>query len=623
MQRNRCDCEPESQRVDGTMRSAAVAKTQIPNSAQANRSSWRWSERHSRSVPKLDAESEIRPSLRRASLPTTSNHRVRHAKSERDERDRISLSERSSVRSDAAIMVKRLLVAGSNSGYQLGVAHDQDVRTFQEALCQIDGQHETVCFPPVGFTVTEISSGANHTLSLLQALQDEHGAPIEHAPRQVWATGTGTQGQLGPAHASAGSKPMEVFTRLDLATCLNGLVGLPQAAALLEPSHVLCGWNCSFVVLTPRAQTGTDPLGQDLLISLGSHGDNAFGELGAVASVTADGDASCVHAVSFAGVLAEAGLDASVPLRIVHVAAGLRHTVAVLNVKEDAHGPTRTIVAGWGSARHGQVGRVPNPSTLRRGAPKRPGPAAAVVPEPQLIFDWKTERQCKVQAGRDHTVVLVKGKDGEKGGGLHSIGSNKQGQLPDASALPAHATSSEGIADVACNWTSTHLLLKQKDDPLARPFILSCGSNSRGQLGNGSKTSTPAGSSLTPVDLTTLSSPALPASSNDAPVYNSSLTDTLMLKKLVSGSEHSLLLVVREMTMSDCSHRLSGSQVWGWGWNEHGNLAQGEHDEADRDRPVLLFDGTRSGAAQPKCTPLDVWAGCGTTFILVEQHVTT
>lgn len=511
--------------------------------------------------------------------------------------------------------MRRLLVAGSNSGYQLGVGHDDDARTFQEALCRIDGQDKATSFPPAGYTVVEISSGANHTLALLQPLKDGRDTTGATTQTEIWAAGTGTQSQLGTADVSPRSKPIDVFTRLDLQACLENMPGSPLSSlseACLEPRQIVCGWNCSYIVLTPRSSASITASDQDVLISLGLHRDNTFGELGSTPNASADSAAPCVHMISFAGVLAEAGLDPSTPFQIADVAAGLRHAVVALRVEVGSDGQARVIVAGWGSARQGQVGRIPEAASRPPGPSKRPGPAAAIVLEPQVIFDWKTRAKCKVRAGRDHTVVLIQGQKGDKEDSLHCIGSNKHGQLLDASVLPAHKSAEEEIADVTCNWTSTLLLTRQQD-------ILGCGNNSRGQLGIGLvETDGPVSS----VDLTTvLQQHQVSASTDEANLCSSLLTSKVTLQKLVSGSEHSLLLVCHETNASsEDSHRLpTSTQVWGWGWNEHGNLAQGEHDEADRDRPVLLLDGTRSGAAQPKYTPLDIWAGCGTTFLLVDK----
>lgn len=506
-------------------------------------------------------------------------------------------------------MTKVLLVAGSNSGYQLGVGHDEDVRTLQEALCRIDADWQNVTtFPPNGYKIVDLSSGANHTLALLGPVANEHDGPRRRAPREIWIAGTGAEGQLGPGRADGMlPRPAQVFRRFDLEACLrdcNNLSHSSSSEATFEPKRVVCGWNCSYAVLSHTDRGTPAKPNQDVLISLGRYRHNTFGELGSATASSSDAADRLVHQVSFADALAQAGLDADVPFEIVDTAAGVRHAVVALGIKDGAGARKRVLVVGWGSARQGQVGTVPQSSSQQPpGKSKRPGPAAAIVPTPQLIFNQDVKdpalAECKVRAGRHHTVVLWRALAGGNDTILNCIGSKQHQQLFDLSELPSHAWTPNEIADVACNWNSTHVLGKRKDGDL----IFSCGNNARGQLGDGSRTSTSASTAIVSVDLSGISS-----------AHDSS---TLELNKLVSGSEHSLLLLNRP-SQSKSEHR----QVWGWGWNEHGNLAQGPHDEADRSRPVLLLDGTRSGAATLSnfYTPLDVWAGCGTSFILAEQN---
>jgi protein ATS1 len=69
------------------------------------------------------------------------------------------------------------------------------------------------------------------------------------------------------------------------------------------------------------------------------------------------------------------------------------------------------------------------------------------------------------------------------------------------------------------------------------------------------------------------------------------------------GSEH--VLCVLE---SEGGH----AEVWGWGWNEHGNLATGSLDDVKV--PVRIWP---SLPAQAKEKVVGVWAGCGTSWIAV------
>ncbi len=124
--------------------------------------------------------------------------------------------------------------------------------------------------------------------------------------------------------------------------------------------------------------------------------------------------------------LTEAELQADAPFRIVDVAAGLRHAVAAISVEAQGDQPARLLSVGWGSARQGQVGKVPAAAAKTPGTSKRPGPAPAVVAEPQLIFNWKTEAlqstECKVRAVEIIRSSWCRGRRrGGRGVALHRI----------------------------------------------------------------------------------------------------------------------------------------------------------------------------------------------------------
>ena len=390
----------------------------------------------------------------------------------------------------------RLLVAGSNSGGQLGLGHNQDTHALVEARRLDDGGF----FPPPEWRITALSSGANHTVALLES---------DGADSQIWISGTGAQGQLGPAVIA---QNLASFRRLNL----NDEVIRPliQAGQLQQgeykPRLIACGWNSTLIVLN------------DTLVSLGLPRHNTFGELGAP-ELTPE---ASVHLVKLPG-------------RPLAIATGLRHAVVLV-----ASGEDDLSLFGWGAARHGQVGSVPD----RPGrANARPGPAAAVVLEPQLIYTWKHAASGRYQlaAGRDHTAVLI-------GSTLHCHGSNKQQQCAMAGL--------SGVRAVVCNWNGTICLLENGE-------MVASGNGSRGQFG-------------------------ISAADTDS-IYRPKLDGIKDVKKLVAGSEHTLLLD-------------TAGTLWGTGWNEHGNLAQG--DEQDRASFVTL---------QHEVT--DAWAGCGSTFVLTRS----
>lgn len=521
-------------------------------------------------------------------------------------------------------MSVELLVAGSNSGFQIHPSND-DLHSLTQATYVLPSstrpdEYDEKTFPPTGHTVVDLASGANHTLALVdtQLNGDIESEGVQRTPglsRQIFVSGTGSQGQLGPTHVLRPKSEPKAFMPIDFHAYLETVVGLPWTIS--HPpvlKKVACGWNCSYVVLThSQSDTGTRAQNQEALISLGFHRDNSFGELGRrptdVSSTNSqEGVEPCVHFVSFAGVLAEAGLDADSPFEILDLAAGLRHAVVGLLVRGDAE--SRVLIAGWGSARHGQVGRVPAAASPSSTAPRRPGRAPAVVFAPQLIFDWETPDpdsiQCKLRAGKEHAVVLVQGHVDSQTSILRCIGSDKQGQCAgaDTSALLKYRVTPDQIVDVTCNWTSTHFLVSRPEgDAQTSPLILSCGSNEHGQFGNGTSESTTSDNPLT------------------FSATNGHHSHLVKVKKLVSGSEHSLILAKCDSESSEVGAKDSESQVWGWGWNEHGNLAQGKESHEVHDQPVLLLSPEqkrqRRGVGH---SPLDIWAGYGTTFILAKAE---
>jgi alpha-tubulin suppressor-like RCC1 family protein len=60
-----------------------------------------------------------------------------------------------------------LLVAGSNSAGQLGLGHLDDSHIWQ--TCPLNGcQNDNQSFPPIGSKVIQLSSGAAHTVAILE-----------------------------------------------------------------------------------------------------------------------------------------------------------------------------------------------------------------------------------------------------------------------------------------------------------------------------------------------------------------------------------------------------------------------------------------------------------------------
>ncbi|KAF7290138.1 RCC1/BLIP-II proteni [Mycena kentingensis (nom. inval.)] len=140
-----------------------------------------------------------------------------------------------------------------------------------------------------------------------------------------------------------------------------------------------------------------------------------------------------------------------------------------------------------------------------------------------------------IALGHQHTVVL------DSSGGLVAFGSNRKQQLDGLDGL--HARS------VHCTWNGTYVVTTEG-------HLLSTGSNIHGQLGRDTNTC--------------IDHVAFP--------FNAATHD---LVQLACGSEH-VLAVFRTPQ--------SALEVWGWGWNEHGNLGSGSTEDAHMPRKLWPSD---------------------------------
>jgi protein ATS1 len=231
------------------------------------------------------------------------------------------------------------------------------------------------------------------------------------------------------------------------------------------------------------------------------------------------------------------------------ITAGPRHAVALDRLGK---------AAGWGSARHGQLERLNILSALR--------PKVA-----SLAAFTGTQSYSSVALGHHHTCLVP-----EDQRFVHLVGNNKKGQLGSSGVKDSIATLSKPklvkSTSVYATWSSSFLLQKSAKGS----SLLSFGNNAHGQLGRQGPTT------------------------ERRPVY---FPEGAEIVQIATGSEHVLALLSVD----------GERKVYGWGWNEHGNLAQGEQLE-DVMEPKEVWQ-----ELDEKQYIHSVHAGNGTSWIVVLQ----
>jgi len=220
----------------------------------------------------------------------------------------------------------------------------------------------------------------------------------------------------------------------------------------------------------------------------------------------------------------------------------------IVHVKS-ASGP---VLLGWGTSRHGQLGTLSVPFT----------------PLPRII-SINSRDIVTLSLGLHHTAIL------RTTGEVLGLGSNRKHQLELASTSQ---TQDNRVQDIGCTWNGTYVVTQTE-----RGWgVQSSGSDSHNQLGWKSENGVATGEVDFPDELY-LNAESL---------------------SITCGSEHVLVL--------EKQHTPAITRLWGWGWNEHGNLGLGHTN--DIPSPTRL------------CTLADrsmrihkVWAGLGTSWIFAEK----
>ncbi|KAF4610955.1 hypothetical protein D9613_006562 [Agrocybe pediades] len=220
------------------------------------------------------------------------------------------------------------------------------------------------------------------------------------------------------------------------------------------------------------------------------------------------------------------------------------------------HTPSSSYLLGWGASRHGQLGEQSNIPFLS---------------QPRVI---STQNILSCSLGIQHTILMHTSSH------LSPLGSNRKGQLEVAQKW----TKNNGaIKAIGCTWNGSYIISENSG------FweIHSSGSNAHSQLGWRSKSD----SDQTICGVVQFSQ-SLPTSDTNI--------------ELICGSEHILVF----LSPSSCA-----TEVWGWGWNEHGNLGLGHtKDVATPTKIWPQFAEGNSGSAAK------IWAGMGTSWIFLKEE---
>ena len=414
-------------------------------------------------------------------------------------------------------MVLTLLSAGSNACGQLATGSLDDAHHFTPCVF---GDSPPGVFPSNTQSILQLASGSNHSLILLRRT-----APggSDKSWNELWGTGDGSKGQLGPSWRNRTSPSTLVFQPID------------QVPDGYEFTSVAAAWETSYIVFS---RGGRD----DILMSMGA---DDFGDLGVGGSnKQGSGKERLIHVVDLVSSIESIARGT---LKISELVAGPHHVVACLDYV-DLSGRAVQKLVGWGASRQGQLGTV----------------SRAVTSPLEIQPDRSRSRITQIALGNQHTILL------HSDGSVTPLGSDRKGQLSNILSLRA-------VTTVRCTWNGTTAVTA--DGPAS--LVSSSGTNEAGQLGRLS-----GEPGFAPVDL--------------------HLGDKL-LETIVCGSEHTLVIL----------NPVDGrGEVWGWGWNEHGNLGTG--DTSSVQTPARLWPPV-AGEVPVDGDPVAVWAGCGTSWILVNR----
>ncbi|KAL7412655.1 regulator of chromosome condensation 1/beta-lactamase-inhibitor protein II [Mrakia frigida] len=490
-----------------------------------------------------------------------------------------------------------LFSSGSNAQNQLSHSQQEDSHVFLPCVSASSSSTTELnvsSFPPPGTrSIVQLAFGANHTTCLLERSGGD---------REVWGCGDGERGQLGMEEKEHDEEEGGEggFRRLKLPPFPPELmVGLDsgEGGYDYQPIKIAASWTTTFIAFSSILRSKSSSTSSssslpspppDLLLAMGT---NDFAELGNGRRGRSDGEEKFSWHVFR-------------DERTVDLVSGPRHLLLLLLGKVNERSNQQRLV-GWGAARHGQLSSSPL-STLpplvssSANGSTPPPPAVVLVPTPLLLLPSSPSLALgavpQLALGLHHTLILNHTFN-PSCSQLQILGRSTnpatQISLPSLHDASCSPPPSSNILQIAATWSSSILLLSTSTTTTTTESLPSILSYSKSK--SSSSTKQPTLLTLPP----NATSPTLRA-----------------------GSEHVLV------SLWIPQEKEGVKEVWGWGWNEHGNMGDGgtenweEKEGLRRVWPSSSFSSSSSSKEEVERRGgqvVECWAGNGTSWVLVER----